>query len=49
MTAHDRFARGNLQITGYLGQDAKAHCHHLWSFGEMFLAPLKARWDADAA
>lgn len=37
-------AAGGMQVHGFEGDDAKAHCQHLWRFSETMLGPLARRW-----
>jgi hypothetical protein len=37
-------ARAGFSVAGYRGQDAAAHCDHLFAFGQTLLPLLKRRW-----
>jgi hypothetical protein len=39
-----RTDRRGLHIKGYDGQDAAAHCQHLYHVGERLFADLQERW-----
>jgi hypothetical protein len=44
MRLHSAASRAGLWVAGYAGQDAAAHCDHLFAFGQTLLPLLEARW-----
>ncbi|HLV21620.1 MAG TPA: hypothetical protein VKZ49_12085 [Polyangiaceae bacterium] len=44
MVATSRAERGGFFVEGFEGQDARAHCDHLYGLGETLLPLLEQRW-----
>jgi hypothetical protein len=39
-------ARGELDVTGYAGGDARAHCDHLYAISTALWSRLRDRWQS---